>query len=229
LKSKFKFIIPDLPGSGLSEIIDDMSMEGMAEVIKKILDIECSDIPPQRGYRGACIIGHSMGGYITLTLAEKYWNHVSAFGLYHSTAYTDSEEKKVIRRKGIEFIRQHGAFEFLKTTTPNLFSPQTRDEKPELIGEFIDGLNNFSAEALVSYYEAMMARPGRVTVLQKAIVPVLFIMGEHDNAIPFQDSLRQCQLPEKSYIHILRKSGHMGMLEEKNKCSKALDKFLREI
>ena len=38
LKDHFKLIVPDLPGSGESEMIDDMSMEGMAEVIKLILE-----------------------------------------------------------------------------------------------------------------------------------------------------------------------------------------------
>jgi pimeloyl-ACP methyl ester carboxylesterase len=43
LKEKFKLIIPDLPGSGRSEIIDDMSIEGMAEVILEIIKKEnCS-------------------------------------------------------------------------------------------------------------------------------------------------------------------------------------------
>ena len=31
LKDSFQLIVPDLPGSGQSEMIDDMSMEGMAE------------------------------------------------------------------------------------------------------------------------------------------------------------------------------------------------------
>lgn len=253
LKSRFQLIIPDLPGSGKSEMIDDMSMEGMAEVIKVILDTETSPNPSQGGAldsdtskkqtsfknselqnpssegREACIIGHSMGGYITLALVEKYWNHVSAFGLFHSTAYPDSEEKKAIRRKGIEFIRQHGAFEFLKTTIPNLFSQRSKDTMPQRITEFINRQNNFSTEALVSYYEAMMARPDRTEVLQKTTVPLLFIMGKHDNAVPLTDGLKQCHLPEKSYIHILRKSGHMGMLEEKEKCNRILEEFLLEI
>ena len=43
LKDKFRIIIPDLPGSGESEMVDDMSMEGMAEVIKEILDEEKID------------------------------------------------------------------------------------------------------------------------------------------------------------------------------------------
>lgn len=32
-----QLIIPDLPGSGKSEMIDDMSMEGMADLIKGLL------------------------------------------------------------------------------------------------------------------------------------------------------------------------------------------------
>ena len=40
LKDLFKLIVPDLPGSGQSEMIEDMSMEGMAEVIKVIFDKE---------------------------------------------------------------------------------------------------------------------------------------------------------------------------------------------
>jgi pimeloyl-ACP methyl ester carboxylesterase len=251
LKDKFKLIIPDLPGSGKSEMIDDMSMEGMAEVIKSILDTEASPnpsqggalessklsgslliseskVPPCGGFRGV-LIGHSMGGYILLAFAEKYGNHLNAFGLFHSTAYADSEEKKAARRKGIDFINQHGAFEFLKTATPNLFSQKTKDERPELISELIAGLDNFSPAALVSYYEAMMQRPDRTDILQKATVPVLFIMGKYDNAIPLEDGLQQCHLPEKSYIYVLRNSGHMGMLEEKDKCNEILDKFLREI
>lgn len=220
LKNKFKLIISDLPGSGQSEMIDDMSMEGIAEVIHSIIHEENIEVCP--------VIGHSMGGYITLALVEKYWNHVSAFGLFHSTAYPDNEEKKATRRKGIEFINQHGAFEFLKTTIPNLFSQKTKNENPEIINEFIESLHNFSGPALVSYYESMIKRPDRTEMLQKATVPVLFIMGKYDNAVPLEDGLKQCHLPEKSYIYILQNSGHMGMLEEKEKSNEILDKFLRE-
>ncbi len=218
LKNNFMVIIPDLPGSGESEIIDDMSMEGMAEVIHSIIHEENIEACP--------VIGHSMGGYITLALVEKYYNHVSAFGLFHSSAFADSEEKIATRRKGIAFIKEHGAFEFLKTATPNLFAQTTKDERPALIAELIASLSSFSREALVSYYEAMIQRPDRTEILRKATVPVLFAMGKYDNAIPLADGLKQCHLPEKSYIHILQQSGHMGMLEETEKTNLLLEKFL---
>ena len=220
LKEKFQLIVPSLPGSGKSEIIEDMSMEGMAEVINAIILHE--NIAP------CPVIGHSMGGYITLAFVEKYPEYVTAFGLFHSTAFADNEEKKAIRRKGIQFIRQNGAFEFLKTATSNLFSPKTKNENPELINEQVASLNNFSSIALVLYYEAMMKRPDRTEVLRKAAVPVLFIMGTFDVAVPVEDGLKQCQLPEKSYFHILQHSGHMGMLEELENSNRILEEFLLE-
>ncbi len=214
-------IIPDLPGSGHSEMIDDMSMEGMAEVLKKILDAEAVS---------TCImIGHSMGGYVMLAFAEKYTRYLSAFALFHSTAFPDTEEKKATRRKGIEFIREHGAFGFLKTSTPNLFSPRTKETAPQLINGFIQSLENFSAEALVAYYESMIRRPDRTAVLIHSAVPVLFIMGEHDIAVPMDDGLKQCHLPAKASIHILHESGHMGMMEEPDKSNRLLNEFLQSV
>ncbi|MBK5270134.1 MAG: alpha/beta hydrolase [Bacteroidia bacterium] len=224
LKEKFLLIIPDIPGSGRSEMIDDMSIEGMAEVIKYILDSEKLISKEHSGT--ITIIAHSMGGYITLAFAEKYLNYLNSFGLLHSTAYADNEEKKDARRKGIEFIKEHGAFEFLRTTTPNLFSQKTKETNAQMVDEFIGSLSNFSPDALVSYYNAMIQRPDRTDLLKKATIPVLFIIGEHDNAVPFQDSLQQCYLPEISYIHILSQSGHLGMLEEADKTNNALENFL---
>jgi pimeloyl-ACP methyl ester carboxylesterase len=224
LKSRFQLIVPDLPGSGRSEMIGNMSMEGLAEVIKTIAVSESENHP----LGAPAFIGHSMGGYITLALVEKYPEMVSAFGLFHSSAFADSEEKKATRRKGIEFINQRGAFEFLRTATPNLFSPVTKEKNPGLVEKQVAASDNFLPQALVSYYEAMMARPDRTAVLSKAAVPVLFIMGKYDAAVPVEDSLKQCHLPRKSYIHVLQNSGHMGMLEEPERCNVILDTFLRE-
>ena len=225
LTKRYKFIIPDLPGSGRSEMIDDMSIEGMAEVIKTIFDHEASEIPPSGG-GGA--VGHSMGGYITLAFAEKYPEYLKAVGLFHSSAFADSEEKIATRRKGIEFINQYGSFEFLKTTITNLFSDESQVKHRDSIRKLIDKGNNFSPPALVSYYEAMIQRPDRTEVLRHSKWPVLFIMGKYDKAIPLEDGLRQCHLPEKSYIHILHHSGHMGMIEEVQKSNRLLEKFLDE-
>lgn len=227
LKDKFHLIVPDLPGSGGSESTNDMSMAGLARTVKRLLDailpVTDGNDPPK-----ITLVGHSMGGYVTLAFAEEYPQHLHALGLFHSTAYPDSEEKKETRRKGIAFIKKHGAFEFLKTATPNLFSPVSREKDADFIIQYIETLSNFSATALVSYYEAMIQRPDRSHVLKTKGLPVLFIMGKYDTAVPPEDGLKLCRLPEISYIHILRLSGHMGMLEEVEKINFILEQFLSE-
>jgi len=75
----------------------------------------------------AFIIGHSLGGYITLSLAEHHPKLVKAIALFHSSAFSDSEEKKETRNKVIDSIKKYGALPFIDTFVPGLFSTnQTR-------------------------------------------------------------------------------------------------------
>ncbi|TMI74221.1 MAG: alpha/beta hydrolase [Bacteroidetes bacterium] len=224
LQDKYRLIVPDLPGSGRSEMISDMSVEGMAEILKMVINEETGD--PRQAQ--VSVIGHSMGGYVTLALVEKYGETLNSFGLFHSTAFPDSDEKKAARRKGIEFIRENGAFEFLKTTSPNLFSAKTKEERASMVDQFIESLKDFSPEALIAYYEAMINRPDRVSVLKNFKKDILFVMGEYDTAVPMADGLKQCHLPQISHVHILHESGHMGMMEEAAKSNQVLEEFLTE-
>jgi pimeloyl-ACP methyl ester carboxylesterase len=230
LKAHFTLIIPDLPGSGKSELIADMSIEGMADVIKKIISVELSNfLPNQLGTEGATIIGHSMGGYIALAISEKYPQLLNKLGLFHSSAFADSEEKKAARKKSIDFIQTNGAYEFLKTAIPGLFFLGHDGSKPSdpYIDALVEKSRNFTPEALVKYYQAMIARPDRTAVLKNFLHPILFILGEHDQAVPFAQGLQQSYLPNLSYINILRNSAHMGMLEEADKANAALLQFLQ--
>jgi pimeloyl-ACP methyl ester carboxylesterase len=74
-----------------------------------------------------------------------------------------------------------------------------------------------------------MKRPDRTDVLVKTNKPVLFIIGRHDTAVPFNNSMSICHLPSLSYIHILEKAGHMGMLEQPDLSGKAMAGFLHDL
>lgn len=220
LQQHFQLIIPDLPGSGKSDLTEDVSMEGMARVLKGILD--------DQGIGSCIMIGHSMGGYITLAFAEMYPSSLAAFGLFHSSAYADNEEKKTARRRGIEFIREQGPEKFLEQATRNLFSDETKKNNPAEVQEFIDRFTNFPAQSLVNYYEAMMRRPDRTAVLKDFAGPVLFITGKFDNAVPPEHTLEQCHLPRLAYIQLLMYSAHLGMVEEAALSTGFLEKFLKD-
>jgi pimeloyl-ACP methyl ester carboxylesterase len=215
-----KIVVPDLPGSGRSEAIADMSMEGLAGVLSALVqEITSSE-------EKIVLIGHSMGGYIALAFAEKYPQKLSGLGLFHSSAFADSEEKKETRQKAITFIRDNGGAAFLKTAIPKLYAPATQENKAHLVEDHISSTHNFSDAALVSYYESMIKRPDRTAVLKSASVPVLMILGKFDTAIPFEDGLKQTHMPDLSYIHVLEKAGHMGMIEMSQESNKILQDFI---
>lgn len=198
-------------------------MEGLAGSVKLILDDELAD-----GDR-AVMIGHSMGGYVTLAFAALYPELLLGIGLFHSTAYADNEEKKATRQKGIEFMLQHGAARFIQQTTPNMFAPAFREQNPGVVAEIIERYSNFPTESLVQYYKSMMARPDRTDILKKSTWPVLFIAGEHDTAIPKEHVMQQSYLPGLSYVHLLADAGHMGMQEEPQLANEYLLGFLSGI
>lgn len=222
LSNQYKLIIPDLPGSGHSTFIPNANIDTYADCVMDILQNENINTP-------IILLGHSMGGYITLSFAEKNPKLLKGIGLLHSSSYADTEEKKTGRKKSIEFIEVNGASAFLKTAIPGLFSEEFNKINPSIVETLVIEGNHFSKESLIQYYEAMIARPDRSFVLKAANYPVLFIAGKYDKAVPIEFSLEQSHLPKISYINILNKSAHMGMLEETEKFNAAILHFLENI
>lgn len=222
LKSSCRVITLDLPGSGASEYNDQLSsLNDFADCINALLMHE--------NISQSIMLGHSMGGYILLSFAEKYPQLLKAFGLVHSTAFADSEEKKLVRTKGIEAIEQYGAYAFLKNTIPNLFGGSYKKEQSAKVDELIEQGKQFPKKALQQYYTAMMNRPDKTSVLQNSEVPVLFVIGTADVAAPLTDVLKQAHLPEIAYIHILENTGHIGMWEARDLVNKYLLEFISDI
>jgi pimeloyl-ACP methyl ester carboxylesterase len=217
----YQLWIPDLPGSGGSAGTAPGNIDDMAAAIYQLIESESID--------NLSLIGHSMGGYIALALAEKYPEKLCCYGLFHSTAFADTTEKIAARKKSIEFILEYGPEAFLKQMIPNLFAENFVLAQRPVVDAQMEKSRHFSGETLIAYYEAMMARPDRTRVLVESGLPVLFILGEKDNAAPLPDLLKQSFLPDLSYIHVLENVAHMGMLEAPERCHNIVTDFLEFI
>lgn len=222
LSKHYTIIIPDLPGSGLSAYNGALeSIEDFAEVLKALMD--------DANLNETVMLGHSMGGYITLAFAEKYAEKLKGFGLIHSTAFADSEEKKGVRLRGIEAIEQYGAFAFLKNTIPNLFGAEFKMDHKQQVDELIARSAQFSISALRQYYTIMMQRKDRCAVLQKSSIPILFVIGSEDIASPPTDVFKQVHLPHNSQVVFYESTGHMGMWEQPMELLKTIESFMLNI
>ncbi len=219
LSKKYRVICPDLPGYGESRLeVSQVNMSYFAEAIKELLDSLSVD--------KCTMIGHSLGGYVTLAFAEKHPEQLKGMGLFHSSAYSDTEQKKANRNKTIEFIEEKGVETFAASLIPPLFDHSTREKYGYEINYLIKVAKNTDPLAVIETLKAMRDRPDRTSVLEGIQVPVMFIIGKEDGAVPYETSMQQCGMPKESVVHIYEKCGHMGMIEKKEETMKAVNSFL---
>ena len=200
-------LIPDLPGSGESEIwtAAEPSLNDFALALDAILEKE--------GIEKCSVMGHSMGGYIAMAFAEQFPEKMVALSLLHSTAYADSAERIQKRKQAIDFIEREGAAAFLRISLPGLFAPAFREQGKAAIDALLTSMKQVSGSTLIQYYRAMMQRPDRSKLLEVAPYPVMFIIGQEDEIVQPADTLQLADITANAYIHVLDNVGHMSMLE----------------
>jgi pimeloyl-ACP methyl ester carboxylesterase len=173
------------------------------------------------------IVGHSMGGYIGLSFADYYVNHVQGLLLFHSTTYEDNEAKKTSRMKVAEFIQEWGVSKYLETATPNLFGDAFKKTNPGVIQNVIESGLGISQEAMIQFVFAMRNRKAMTHLLKQSNLPVWMIVGEADLAVPIQDSLEQIKLLPSSNSLVLNNVGHMGMFEATNQVNEFIHQCIQ--
>jgi pimeloyl-ACP methyl ester carboxylesterase len=131
----------------------------------------------------------------------------AALGLFHSTAYADSADKKQSRNKAIEFVNKNGA----KAFATNFITPLFSDPNHTAIEKVKKIAAESNESAVIGYTMAMRDRPDQIKTLKSLKKPTLFIAGAKDPGIPVESIHKQaaeCQNPE---IHVLSNVAHMAM------------------
>jgi pimeloyl-ACP methyl ester carboxylesterase len=219
LAQQHKLFLVDLPGFGqtaLANAAETETVENMADRIAFTLQ--------NLGVEKCTVIGHSLGGYVTLAMAERHPQMLSGLGLFHSTAYNDTEERKAIRQKQAEFVNNNGAIPYVKTLIPTLFAQKFEHDR--LLEEALAIGKECSAQGIVNALQAMRQRPERLDVLKNAQVPVLIIAGAEDDIIPVEKLSYQASLPARCQFELFEKSGHMGQLEEPEISFEVINDFM---
>ena len=201
-----RVIAIDLPGFGRS--VPAQYPFSLTDIAEKIHELIVSLDAIQH-----VMIGHSLGGHITLAYTRKYMNEVRGFGLFHSTALTDTPEKKQNRTKLIDFIDKKGVPPFIHNFIPSLFYENRRQELEPVIRRLVEEAYEIDPESIREYARAMRDREDNLALLQKFPRPVMMIIGENDGSVPFNLSLEQSRTLQRPYILTLKETGHMGMYE----------------
>lgn len=216
--STYRIFAPDLLGHGANtSSAADYSMEAQARYVAEQLHAQQID--------RAVLVGHSMGGYVALALAEAHPELVAGLCLLNSSAFADSEEKKESRAKNRNFIERHGVEKFMNSFVRPLFAPAHRDTMPEQL-QLLEDIGKATPQAtFLGGLRAMAARPDRTHVLREAAFPVLTIAGKEDVAVPLEQSVAQAHLAPVSYALFLAGVGHLSYLEAPEQTRRAVQDF----
>jgi pimeloyl-ACP methyl ester carboxylesterase len=220
LSKLYRVICINLPGHGTSDCLGYAhTMELMADSVNAVLQhLRLSRV---------FIIGHSMGGYVALALAEKHPAKIKGICLFHSTASADSEERKLNRDKALSLIKNNHK-KFITSVIPLWFAKENRVAFADEIEALKTEALAMPKQALVAALEGMKARIDREMVLKFSSFRVFYIIGKKDETIPYEQVKTQTTLPNDCEYLILDNVGHMGFIEAPQICLKALKSFARK-
>ncbi|CAN5388009.1 alpha/beta hydrolase [soil metagenome] len=214
----FRVISPDLPGFGNSEMLQPpFTIDQVGESVANLLI--------QNEINGAVIIGHSLGGYVGLSLLQNYPQLVQGLVLFHSSVFADAPEKKENRNKIIEFVKKNGVQPFIDTFVPGLFFSKENDG----IKQLHDIASTTTKDVLVNYTIAMRDRPDRSSVWSESAIPKLLIAGKEDTSVPIELSRKMSITGRNLKVLELNETAHMGFFEAKSECELIIKRFTYEL
>lgn len=213
----YRIICPDLPGFGETPWYEEeITLEETARMLREWI-IELNLERP-------VVIGHSLGGYVSLALAEIMGSELGGLGLFHSTAFADDEEKIGVRNRTITFVKKHGVKVFVESFVPPLFTEAHRDSMKETIKQVTELAKRTTFEGLVSFTKAMRDRKDRMDILRDFKGKKLLIAGVLDGAVKIEASRKHQK--HVDYYHELPDAGHMGMFEQEEVTLEIVKEFL---
>ncbi len=222
LSDEFRVITPDLPGFGKSPLCPTpFRLSDIADQLEEWLS--GLNIP------AGVVIGHSLGGYITLELARRHRSRLAGFGLFNSSAFPDTPEKRENRNKLIEFIEKEGVAPFIKTFVPSLFYPPTVSRHEEVISKIKDIGTKTGKKTVIAYSAAMRDRNDNTELLKANREDVLLISGAEDQNVPLAAAREMARWLVPENVHILDATAHMSMFEKEEETMKIVRTFTRKM
>ncbi|NOX46938.1 MAG: alpha/beta hydrolase [Chlorobi bacterium] len=210
----------DLPGFGKSQSIGKThSMELMAGSVKAVME--------QEQIEKVVMVGHSMGGYAALAFADKYPEHLTGLCLFHSQAAADTEEAKANRERTVQIVGQD-RFGFISNFIPDLFAPENIQKFSRQIESLKSSAMLTSKEGVIAALRGMKERTEKFELLDKLVIPILFIAGKKDKRIPATTIMEQALLPSHSEVLLLGNVGHMGYIEAEKETLGTLRCFMKK-
>ena len=202
----------DLPGHGESQGVGRQSIHDYADNVLTFLR--------ENKIQKPVMVGHSMGGAITLTLALDHPEEISALALFGDGA------KLRVSPLILEKAKDPAAFaEAVRLVNESSFNPDAPNDLLRLSAEAMLKLHpqTFLGDFLACDSFDVIER---LTAIQ---LPTLITCGTLDVMTPPKFSKFLAEKIPHARLHLLEKTGHMLMLEQPEAVAKIMKLFLDEV
>src|SRR5690625_315533 len=211
-------ICPDLFGHGETPVLSEVhTMEEMADAVAFIMD--------ELKIESASLIGHSMGGYISMAFLEKYPERADRIMLLNSSPKEDSAERLIERDQVIKIVPKHKQI-FIKSAVTKLFAEESRIQFEDKLNQRIEAAMKMEVNGILAATKGMKIRKDREWVLKNHTGTKWIVAGEEDALIPIETLKNIAQNTDTKLVEL--PGGHMSYIEQREKVIKAIDQFLKQ-
>lgn len=218
LEKNHRVVRMDLFGHGETPLHSKIgSIEEMADSIVEIMNkLEIDAVS---------LIGHSMGGYISMALLAQIPDKIQRILLLNSTPKPDNAKRLEERNQVIKIVRKHKTV-FVKTAVSNLFAEESKEKFSSAVQERIEAALQMKVDSIISAVEAMKNRVDRERVLHN-FSGRKWIVGGEDDALISITSLQEVQENTGAKLFELS-GGHMSYIEQEEKVRSIFQDFLKD-
>lgn len=218
-QKKYRVIAVDLLGHGKTESLGYVhSMEENARVVHAVL--------AHLRIRKSILVGHSMGGYVSLAFAELYPDNIRSLILINSSASADSEARKINRDRAILAVK-HNHDGFIRMAVVNLFTTDNQHKLKKEIQHVKEQALKTSLQGIVATLEGMKIRKDREVLLHFGPYPISLILGVQDTVLNYSDTAAQVEGTRATLFSF--PDGHMTPIENRDELCELLLQYFKKL
>ena len=187
-----------------------------ADVMKDFCRVITIDLP-----------GHGLSCGAPVNTMDFMATTVKGLLLIHSNPYPDPAEKAADRAREIEDIRAGRLMSLAEAAVPKMYYSENLRRCDDKIIETIELCDTHDPEGIISCLKGMMQRGDSCELMKNPPMPVLAIMGDHDNFMPMAKIEAMKEEFPKVRFEIVENTGHNSFIEEPDKVVQIVKSFIR--
>tara|TARA_R110002049_G_scaffold138439_2_gene298512 strand:- start:1192 stop:1968 length:777 start_codon:yes stop_codon:yes gene_type:complete len=218
LSKSHQVICIDLLGHGKTDCLGYVhTMEVMAEAVSAVLK--------HLNIEKANFVGHSMGGYVALALAEKHPDFFNGLCLMNSTFEADDEERKIIRSRACKMAKTNYD-NLIRMSFTNLFANESKEKFKTEYNAALKIALQTPVQGYIAAQEGMILRPNRFEVFKNLKGKKLIIIGKKDGLIHRNHIINQILGTTINCVEF--SEGHMSYIENKSELTYIIKRFVEK-